>query len=298
LLFFLFVWHLVIYTPVAHITWNARGFFKTNYIEDFSGGLVVHMTAGVSAAAAHVFLDWIQAPKAEPRKPNNPEQLIGVSTALWFLWFGLNAGKAYSAGAVASQSIVNTIAGVTTSVLTNYFLDALLGYPYSHVAITNAILIGLISTSPSTGFVTVGGAMVVTVITVLTVRVLGHYIFKENADDAPYSIATLHGIGGSTAFLFTAMMTYQFINPAGLNGLTQGTDTPIRHHTAAVLAIWTCGFCSILLALVLSNLIVPLSKSKQGQGEFSAVPVGPFGGSPADSAEQPQVETQENVQTA
>ena len=56
LIFFLFVWHICLYTPVAHITWNTRGFFKTNEIEDFSGGLVVHMTAGITAAAGHLSL--------------------------------------------------------------------------------------------------------------------------------------------------------------------------------------------------------------------------------------------------
>jgi Amt family ammonium transporter len=275
----MFIWHLCVYTPIAHITWNHGGFFYTNTIEDFSGGLVVHMTAGITAVTAHLFLDWIQAPKSEARRPTDPENLVLAAVGVWFLWFGINAGKAYAADGVAAQSMVNTIAGVTTSVIGGYFLDLLLGYAYSDVSVVNSILIGLIATTPCSGLVTVGGSMVVTVITMLTVRIIGKYIFKEARDDTPYSIGVLHGIGGSTAFLFTAMMSYEMVNPADANnGLTWGHDTPIRHHTAAVLAMWACGFCALLLTLAVSNLVVPLSKTKQSpNGDYAPTPLGPFG---------------------
>jgi Amt family ammonium transporter len=295
-MFFVFVWHICIYTPVAHITWNNNGFFKENQIEDFSGGLVVHMTAGITAFTANLFLDWIQAPKPDLRKRNNPKGILLAAFVLWFFSFGLNAGKAYMANEVATQSVVNTIAGVMVSILVNYFLDSLEGFRVRNVSIANYILMALVATSPSSGFVTVGGSMVVTIITVLTIRVVGGWILKQGIDASSYSIATLHGLGGSVAFIFTALISYYSINPGNgqnleaLNGQTFGMATPIRHHTAAVLALWICLFCSLLVALFVCNLIVPLSKSKQSpvssKGEYAPAPFGPFGkdGNPNSSS--------------
>lgn len=299
LMFFLFVWHICLYTPVAHITWNTRGFFKTNEIEDFSGGLVVHMTAGITAAAGHLFLDWIKAPKAEARRPADPENLVFGAVLVWFLWFGINAGKSYAASEVTTQSMVNTIGGVTTSILTNYFLDGLFGIDVTDVTVVNSILLGLVATTPSSGYVTVGGSMVISVITVLTVRILGRYLLKESVDDTPYSIATLHGLGGSIAFIFTALISYVFINPQGLNGLTYNEPKPIRHHVAAVLAMWICLFLSLLLGFAVTNLVVPLSKDRQSpKGDYAPTPLGPFGGSNPQPEPEQQPAAEEPVQNA
>jgi Amt family ammonium transporter len=302
LMFFMFVWHICIYTPIAHITWNNYGFFKTNHIEDFSGGLVVHMTAGITAAVAHLFLNWIKvAPAPEKTGPTEPENLVFSAAMVWFLWFGINAGKAYAANEVATQSIVNSIAGVTTSILVNYFIDGLFGYAVTDVGIVNAVLLGLVSTTPSSGYVTVGGSMVISVITVMAVRVLSRLVFKETSET--YSIATMHGVGGSVAFLFTALVSYQNVNPGtkaylqALNGQTFGMATPIRHHTAAVLAMWVCLFCTLILALAVCNLIVPLSKDRQSvKGKYAPTPLGPFGGS--NQLEQPAMEQPVETETA
>jgi len=303
LLLFMFIWHICIYTPIAHITWNTEGFFHTNTIEDWAGGLVVHMTAGITAITGHVFLNLINAPKAEARRPADPDNLLFTAVGVWCLWFGITAGKAYSANIIATSCMVNSIAGVTTSIIANYFLDILVGYTYSDISVVNSILIGLIATTPCVGFVSVGGAMVISCITALVVRIIGKYVFQEAREDTPYSIATLHGIGGTTAFLFTAMMSYLYRDPIqpnpAHNGLVWGIDTPIRHHTAAVLAMWICGFLSIFLALAISNLIVPLSKSKQPpKGDYAPTPLGPFGA--VYEAEQPNPEQQspEPVQNA
>lgn len=280
LITFLFIWHVCLYTPIAHITWNERGFFYTNYVEDYAGGLVVFMTAGITAITGHVFLDWIQAPKPEPRKPHNPESALFAAIGLWFLWFGVNAGKAVSADAVACQTIVNTIAGVTTSILVHYYWDWFENIRANPITITNSILVGIVSTAPSSGFVTVGGAMCIAVFTTLVTRVFGKYWWKETLENTPYSVGILFGIGGSTAFLFTALLSYQFINPDAVNGLTHGMSTLIRHHTAAILAMWACGFVANFLAFLISNLIVPLSKDKQApsspKGEYAPAPLGPY----------------------
>lgn len=71
-LFFVSIWHLVVYCPIAHLVWTPGGWFSSHHIRDFSGGIVVNVTGGVSAAAAHAVLGRrkISDTKVEPNAPN------------------------------------------------------------------------------------------------------------------------------------------------------------------------------------------------------------------------------------
>jgi Amt family ammonium transporter len=291
---FIFVWHITIWTPVAHIVWNLRGFFATNDIEDYAGGIVVHMMAGITVLAMNKYLDYKQAPKPEPAAPRNPESALFASFAVWFLWFGLNAGKAHSANVSASQSVVNTIAGVTVAIFINYLADVLFDVPHTNVAIMNAIMLGLVSTTPSSGFVTVGGAMVISIITTIVTRFFAKTVMKDGLQDQPYSVVSVHGIGGSVAFLFTALLSYGFVNPAAMNGLTYGHEGPIRHHVAAILALWPAGICAVVLCLFLVDLVVPLSRYDQHpKSDYAPTGLGPY--RPSFKMDHPALYTQKST---
>lgn len=273
---FIFIWHLTVYAPVAHIVWHPEGFFRAHEIIDFSGGIVVNMLASITILGTHLFLNWKGAPKQEPVAPRDPYKLLINSLVVWFLWFGINAGKAHAASGVAGQSIVNTIAGVSMSIFLNFLIDTIFDLIFDEVAIVNAILLGLIATTPSSGYVTVGGSMVIAIIVTLSTRIFANVFLKEGVN-APYSVVTLHGFGGSIAFLFTAMLSYKFINAEGMQGLTYGFQTGIRHHVAVVLAMWSCGILAIFVCLFLSDLFVPLMKNPDSEkGAFEPAPLGPL----------------------
>jgi len=274
---FIFVWHLCIYAPIAHITWFPTGFFRDHDILDFSGGIVVNMLSSITVLATHLFLNWKGAPKSEPRAPTDPKNLLFNTIIVWFLWFGINAGKAHSAGAAASQSIVNTIGGTMTSILINHFIDMALGVEQNDFTLINPILFGLVATTPSSGVVTVGGSMVIVIIVTLATRIIANGFMGE-AHNSQYSIATIHGLAGSIGFLMTALICVDFVNPYySLDGLTNGIQTPIRHHLAVVLAMWSAGFLSVLLCLFVTNLFVTLGRPEQsGKGDYAPTPVGPF----------------------
>jgi Amt family ammonium transporter len=46
------LWSTFIYVPIAHWVWNPDGWLRGLGALDFAGGLVVHISAGVSALAA------------------------------------------------------------------------------------------------------------------------------------------------------------------------------------------------------------------------------------------------------
>lgn len=273
---FIFVWHLTVYAPIAHIVWHPDGYFRSNEVEDFAGGIVVHMLSSITIIALHLYLNWKGVPKEEPKAPKDTSTLLVNSFVVWFLWFGLNAGKAHNAGPVAAQSIVNTIGGVGISIFFNFLIDIIFDFEFNEVEIVNAILMGLIATTPSSGYVTVGGSMIVTLFVVISTRILANWYMKEG-NNAPYSIATLHGFGGTVAFLFTAMLSYKFINNEGLGGLTFGNQTAIRHHLAVILAFWPCALIAVFICIVVSDLFVSLVRDPNStKGAYEPTPIGPL----------------------
>ena len=52
LLVFMVLWSTLIYVPIAHWVWNPSGWLRAFGAIDFAGGIVVHISAGISALAA------------------------------------------------------------------------------------------------------------------------------------------------------------------------------------------------------------------------------------------------------
>ena len=88
--FFIALWSLLIYNPLAHIVWG--GGFLTGDAIDFAGGTVIHISAGVAGLVAAIYLG---ARRGYPRVAMHPNSLVMTMIGaglLWVGWFGFNAG--------------------------------------------------------------------------------------------------------------------------------------------------------------------------------------------------------------
>ena len=123
LLIFMVLWSTLIYAPIACWVWNPTGWLHAFGAIDFAGGIVVHISAGISALAAAVVVGrrkgcavpWQNHMKsldqknhaAEFKPTNIPYVLLGAAL-LWFGWFGFNAGSALAANDLAVSALVVT----------------------------------------------------------------------------------------------------------------------------------------------------------------------------------------------
>jgi len=256
---FIFVWHIVLYCPVAHIVWNPQGAFATNNCLDFSGALPVHILATITALVLHGILGKDAIPKSG--KVAEPEKALFAAFIVWFLWFGFNSGKAHDASSVAAQSIVNTIAATMTGILCMFFYNLIFEKTTNSVTVVYAILISLIGITPASGFVTVGGAMVISIFVYFFTIIVAQFLIGEGYEENdPISVVTLHGIAGTVGFLWTAILSYRFINPAGHNGLTFGRGIPLAYHISFTLALYAVATISCVMLAFTCNLIVPIGE--------------------------------------
>ena len=105
---FLGLWLILVYTPVAHWVFSPAGWLFQRGALDFAGGTVVHINAGIAALAAVLVIGKRRGWPKHPMPPHSlPFTLLGTGI-LWFGWFGFNAGSALAADGIAAQAFINT----------------------------------------------------------------------------------------------------------------------------------------------------------------------------------------------
>ncbi len=91
------LWSTFVYSIDAFLLWGG-GYFAQEGALDYSGGYVIHMSAGVSGFVAA----WVLGPRLLRDKqhflPNNLVMAAVGAGILWLGWNGFNGGDPYYAG--------------------------------------------------------------------------------------------------------------------------------------------------------------------------------------------------------
>jgi ammonium transporter, Amt family len=152
-LVFTLVWTTIVYDPVAHWVWGTGGWLKNMGALDFAGGIVVHITSGISALAAALVIGGRKGFLREPMPPHNLPMTVLGAGLLWFGWFGFNAGSALSSGGLSAMAFVATHIAAVSATLIWVIIEWLhRGKPTMFGAATGSIA-GLATITPASGFV-------------------------------------------------------------------------------------------------------------------------------------------------
>jgi Amt family ammonium transporter len=219
--FFTLLWSTLVYDPVAHWVWGTGGWLREMGALDFAGGIVVHLTSGISALAAALMIGRRMGYPHEAMYPHNLPMTVLGAGLLWFGWFGFNAGSALSAGALSTTAFVTThtsaVAATLAWVVIEWFHR---GKPTMFGAATGSIA-GLATVTPAAGFVGPMAALVIGLVAggvcYLALNMKGRLGYDDSLD-----AFGVHGIGGITGMLFTGLIAEKIINPGGADGLFFG----------------------------------------------------------------------------
>ncbi|MDB4325079.1 ammonium transporter [Flavobacteriaceae bacterium] len=244
-IFFMVLFSLLIYSPLAHMTWHPDGLFRNWGILDFAGGTVVHMSAGFAALAGAIFLG--KRKKIIENPANVPYVILGTGL-LWFGWFGFNAGSALGANSDAVIAFANTNIASATAMITWIFYEKMLGRKMSAVGACIGAVVGLVAITPAAGFVNIGQSMFIGFIAAIISNYAIHLKNKTNVDDT-LDVFPSHGVGGIVGMLLTAVFAKQV-------GLIYGqTDTFLYHLLGLVLVSVYCFFGSYLLYMFVDRVL-------------------------------------------
>ncbi len=194
------LWSTFVYAIDAFLLWGG-GYFAQEGALDFSGGFVIHMSAGVSGFVAA----WVLGPRLlrdrQHAIPNNLVMAAVGAGILWLGWNGFNGGDPYYAGASASAAVVNTNLATAVGVLVWMGMDAWLtkGKKPTFLGGVNGMICGLVGITPCAGWVNGWGAIAVGAICAAIVWVAWNYLSKvrpfSKVDDA-LGVVYTHGIAG------------------------------------------------------------------------------------------------------
>ena len=221
-LVFTLLWATFVYDPLAHWVWSTGGWLKALGGLDFAGGIVVHVSSGISALILALLLGKRIGYNHKPIRPHNLPFTVMGGALLWFGWFGFNAGSALAADGIAANAFVTTHAATAAAGLTWALIEWWHnGTPTILGAVTGAVA-GLVAITPACGFVNPMNAMfigiMVAVICYLAVAIIKSKLGYDDSLDA----FGVHGVGGTVGTIATGIFAQKAVNAAGADGLLFG----------------------------------------------------------------------------
>jgi Amt family ammonium transporter len=243
------LWLLLVYAPVTHWVWGG-GWLAQMGVLDFAGGIVVHVTAGVSA----LVIAWKLGPRVGFPKnvvpPHAPWMVMVGASMLWVGWFGFNAGSALGASTDAGMAMLVThLAAATASLVWMAIEWMKFGRP-SLVGLVTGTIAGLATITPASGYVgPVGGfslGLAGGVICYMAVDVIKSWMGVDDALD----VLAVHGVGGALGTLLAAMFAATAYGGVGLaDGQTFIGQLTVQAIGVGATAVWSA-VASLAIILV------------------------------------------------
>jgi Amt family ammonium transporter len=254
---FMVLFSLIIYSPLAHMTWHPDGLFRKWGVLDFAGGTVVHMSAGFAALAGAIYLGKRKV--TIDYHANVPYVILGTGL-LWFGWFGFNAGSALGANGDAVIAFANTNIASATAMITWLFYERMLGRKMSAVGACIGAVVGLVAITPAAGFVNIGQSMLIGFIAALVSNWMIHLKNRSDIDDT-LDVFPSHGIGGVVGMLLTGIL-------AANVGLIYGETTTFYAHIIALVitAVFAFGGSYLLFKIVDISLPIRVREDQEERG--------------------------------
>jgi Amt family ammonium transporter len=271
---FVALWSTCIYTVNAFLIWGG-GFFAHHGSVDYSGGYVIHLSAGVSGFVAAAVIGPRLQRDREIDAPNNVAMVAVGAGLLWLGWNGFNGGDPYFAGASAAAAVLNTNLCTAVAFLVWVAWDYITGRKPGLISGVNGMITGLVAITPAAGYVNGWGAMAIGVIASTLVYFALNYLSRvmllRRVDDT-LGVVYTHGFAGLAGGLLTGV----FADPNMLmylpNGKVPGfSATGVIHGNWTLLkwqffaALWVILYSGVgtFILLKIVGLFIPLRMSEE-----------------------------------
>jgi Amt family ammonium transporter len=269
MLWFIGLWAILVYAPVAHWVWGPDGMFSTantddkgNFVGkllvlDFAGGTVVHINAGVAGLMSALMLG-----KRRDTGPGHNMVLCFIGTGLlWVGWFGFNAGSAVSAGVQAGMAMTVTQIATAVAALTWMFVEWIHRGKPTVIGICSGAVAGLVAITPASGFVGPIGSMVIGVACGIGCYIgatgLKHLFGYDDALDA----FGVHAVGGMIGAILTGVFAVN--EYGGHPGLIEGNPGQVLNQVIAVVTVVVFDAIVSLIILKVIDMTIGLRVSDE-----------------------------------
>jgi Amt family ammonium transporter len=267
MLLFSILWLLGIYCPLAHMVWGKGGLFNITGgaipTLDFAGGVVVHLSSGISALICALVLGKRRGYGSIPMPPHSVVLAVIGAALLWVGWFGFNAGSALSASYVAANALLVTHVAGATAALAWMFAEWLKsGKPTALGAISGAVA-GLAMITPASGFTTPMYALVIGFIAGVSCFFGATTLKQLLGYDDTLDAFGVHGVSGILGTLLTGVFAVAAVNKQA--GLIDGNPIQLLYQLITVAITTAACIIGSLVFLKLTDLLCGLRVSESDE---------------------------------
>jgi ammonium transporter, Amt family len=275
------LWITCVYAVDAFLLWGG-GWFAQKGAVDFSGGYVIHLSAGVAGFVAAAVIGPRLQRDREIDAPNNVAMVAVGAGLLWLGWNGFNGGDPYASSMASAAAVLNTNLCTAVALLVWIVWDYLTGRKPSLIGTVNGMIVGLVAITPAAGYVNGWGAIALGIIASTIVYFALNYLSRlrpfRSVDDT-LGVVYTHGFAGLAGGLLVGIfadpqmaLSYKavgrpghlhYIATGGVAGVVHGNWTLLKWQFFAALFVicWTA-FCTFVL-LKLVGLFIPLRMSEK-----------------------------------
>ena len=258
---FIALWGMLVYNPICHWVWAKDGFLfnmGANGAIDFAGGTVVHISSGVSALVAALYLGSRRGYPAASMPPSNLVLTMIGAGLLWVGWFGFNAGSSISSGLSTAQALTATQAAAAAGAITWMIIDSIHHGKATALGFASGILAGLVAVTPAAGVVQPYGALALGAIA-STLCYTAILLKNKLGYDDSLDVFGVHGVGGMTG----AIMLSFFIRKSWMNeaaSLAEGGTWTVAQQlgvqaVAVLISICYAAVVTLLIILLVDKVI-------------------------------------------
>jgi Amt family ammonium transporter len=216
-LWFLGLWLLAVYAPIAHMVWGG-GWIGGKGAIDFAGGTVVHINAGIAGLVACLVLGPRKGYGKVAMPPHNLTLTLIGASLLWVGWFGFNAGSALAANGSAGVAMMNTQLATAAAVLGWMFAEWIAKGKPSLLGAASGAVAGLVAITPACGNAGPMGAIVLGIIAGVVCFWSAVYLKKALGYDDSLDAFGVHAIGGIVGALLIGILCSPALGGQGFGG--------------------------------------------------------------------------------
>ena len=291
-LLFAVIWFTFAYIPMAHMVWYwagpdaytdaaaaeaagaTAGYLFQHGALDFAGGTVVHINAAVAGLVGAFMVGKRVGYGRDPMTPHSLTMTMIGAALLWFGWFGVNAGSSLEANGTAALAFANTWIAPAAAALSWTFAEwAMKGRPSLLGAVSGAVA-GLVAITPAAGFVGVGGALIIGLLSGVAGLWGVHGLKRLLGADDSLDVFGLHGVCGILGAVLTGVFASPDLGGTGVwdyvtNQVAEGysilAQVKVQVIGVGVTVVWTALVSAVAYKLV--DLLIGLRVKEDAERE-------------------------------
>ena len=258
MLWFMGLWSVLIYSPIAHMMWEPSGYWAGKGVLDFAGGTVVHINAGIAGLVCALVLGKRLGYGREVMMPHNLVYTLAGASMLWVGWFGFNAGSAVAADGRAGMAMFVTQFATAVAALSWMFTEWLVKGKPSVLGIASGAVAGLVAITPASGFVGATGALVIGIAAGVLCFFAATTVKKAFGYDDSLDAFGVHCIGGIVGAILTGVFNVKEIS---------ASDGDVLVQLGAVLTTLIYSGVGSFIILKVIDMVIGLRVSEEEERE-------------------------------